>query len=91
MFALSITILDIFIVKMYVTLTFKNRPWSNLNMLIKSPYAISYLMSISASTTAYMFIQAVVAVSVEALVFIVIGRSCSEGCGFHSTADRAVF
>ena len=27
---------------------------------------------------------AVVAVSVEALVFIVIGRSCSEGCGFVS-------
>ena len=24
------------------------------------------------------------AVSVEALVFIVIGRSCSEGCGFDS-------
>ena len=29
-------------------------------------------------------LQAVVAVSVEALVFIVIGRSCSEGCGFDS-------
>ena len=29
-------------------------------------------------------IKAVVAVSVETLVFIVIGRSCSEGCGFDS-------
>ena len=29
-------------------------------------------------------IQADVVVSVEALVFIVIGRSCSEGCGFDS-------
>ena len=28
--------------------------------------------------------MAVVAISVEALVFIVIGRSCSEGCGFDS-------
>ena len=26
--------------------------------------------------------KAIVAVSVEALVFIIIGRSCSEGCGF---------
>ena len=28
--------------------------------------------------------EGAVAVSVEALVFIVIGRSCSEGCGFDS-------
>ena len=31
-----------------------------------------------------LLIQAVVAVSVEALVFILIGHSCSEGCGFDS-------
>ena len=32
------------------------------------------------------------ALSVEALVFIVFGRSCSEGCRFDSnTTDRAVF
>ena len=34
---------------------------------------------------------AIVAVSVEALVFIVIGRSCSEGCGFDSHCRSASF
>ena len=32
----------------------------------------------------WISLWAVVAVLVEALVFIVIGRSCSEGCGFDS-------
>ena len=32
----------------------------------------------------YIYIYIVVAVSVEALVFIVIAHSCSEGCGFDS-------
>ena len=31
------------------------------------------------------------AVSVEALVFIVIGRSCSEGCGFDSHCRPSSF
>ena len=34
---------------------------------------------------------AVVAVSVDAHVFIVIGRSCSEGCGFDSHCRPASF
>ena len=33
----------------------------------------------------------VVAVSVEALVFIVNGRSCSEGCGFDSHCRPGIF
>ena len=42
-------------------------------------------------SNSFPIVQAVVAVLVEALVFIVIGRSCSEGCGFDSHCQPSSF